>query len=63
MTKKSNEPQKIYYVREERGRYYVYCLQYAPVETLFHIAISREDAEQAIRDHKEGKHNTQESYK
>ncbi len=58
--KKASPNQKpIYYIREERGRFYVYRLEYAPVETLFDIKQTREEAEQAIKDHKAGKHSTQ----
>jgi hypothetical protein len=57
--KKEVKSKPVYYIREENGRYYVYRLQYAPVETLFEIAHTREEAEKAIRDHKAGKHSTQ----
>ena len=55
----SKTPKPVYYIREESGRFYVYYLQWAPVETLFDIAHTRAYAEQAIRDHKAGKHPTQ----
>ena len=50
---------KTYYIREENGRFYVYCLTISPVENLFDIKSTREDAEQAIQEHKDGKHDTQ----
>lgn len=53
----------VYYFEEKGGRYYVYYLQVAPVTTLFEVAKTREQAEQAIKDHKDGKHSTQEVYK
>jgi len=69
-TKKKTTPERthrtdagaVYYVEEKDGRYYVYYLQVAPVKTLFDIARTREHAEQAIKDHKEGKHSTQVEY-
>ena len=50
---------KTYYIREENGRYYVYYLTFSPVETLFDVKHTREDAAQAIQEHKDGKHDTQ----
>ena len=58
--KKYPAPKRVYYIEEKDGRYYVYYLQYAPVETLFDVSRTREQAEQAIKDHKDGKHATQE---
>ena len=48
-----------YYSAEKDGRFYVYYLQVAPIETLFEIVSTQEQAEQAIEDHKSGKHSTQ----
>ncbi len=61
--KGSKPPKRTYYIREESGRFYVYYLVIAPVETLFEVARTREEAEKAIKDHKDGKHSTQEIYK
>jgi len=52
-------PERAYYVREEGGRYYIYYLEFSPVETLFDIKHTREEAAQAIKEHKDGKHDTQ----
>ena len=54
-----NTSKLTYHIEESNGRFYVYCLQVAPVNTLFEIAHTREEAEQAIKDHKTGKHSTQ----
>lgn len=59
MKKNDSAPKRTYYIEEEEGRYYVYYLYVAPTRTLFEIARTREDAEQAIQDHKNGKHSTQ----
>jgi hypothetical protein len=58
-TKPSHKLELTYYIEEKDGRYYVYYLQVAPVETLFDVARTREQAEQAIKDHEAGKHATQ----
>ena len=58
--KKYQTPKKTYYIEEKDGRCYVYYLTLAPVETLFDITHTRDKAEQAIKDHKAGKHSTQE---
>jgi hypothetical protein len=58
--KKDHKSKLIYNIEEKDGRYYVYYLQIAPVNTLFEVARTREQAEQAIKDHKEGRHSTQE---
>lgn len=63
MPHKLQAPEPVYYFVVTNGRYYVYCLQFAPVETLFDIKPTQEEAEQAIKDYKEGKHPTQEVYK
>lgn len=52
-------PRLTYIIEEKEGRFYVWHLQYAPVQTIFDITHTREEAEQAIKDHKEGKHSTQ----
>jgi hypothetical protein len=57
---KKETSRRTYYIEEKDGRYYVYYLQYAPVQTLFEVAHTRDEAEQAIKDHKDGKHSTQE---
>jgi hypothetical protein len=49
----------MYHIEEKEGHHYVYYLQYTPVETLFDVTKTREQAEQAIKDHKDGKHPTQ----
>jgi len=49
----------IYHIEEKDSRFYVYYLRFAPVDTLFDVSHTREEAEQAIRDHKAGKHATQ----
>lgn len=53
------KPQMVYHIQEEHGRFYVYYFQVAPVDTLFDIVNTREEAEQAIEQHKVGKHSTQ----
>ena len=55
----SNAQKRTYYIEEKDGRYYVYYLQFAPVQTLFDVSRTREQAEQAVKDHKAGKHSTQ----
>ena len=59
MPTENSTPRLTYYVEEKDGRCYVYYLQVAPVETLFDVVRTREQAEQAIKDHKDGKHPTQ----
>ncbi len=44
---------------QANGRFYVYYLTFAPVQTLFDIKSTREEAEQAVQEHKAGKHSTQ----
>jgi hypothetical protein len=44
---------------KENGRYYVHYVKLAVVKSLFDITDTREEAEQAIKDHKAGKHSTQ----
>ncbi len=50
---------RTYFIEEKDNRFYVYYLEISPVQTLFDVSRSREDAEQAIVDHKAGKHSTQ----
>ena len=57
---KPTKPKRLtYQIREEYGRYYVVYLRYAPVETIFDVTHTLEEAEKAIEDHKQGKHGTQ----
>lgn len=56
-----NKPERklIYHIEEKDGRFYVRYFQVAPVDTLFDVTHTREEAEQAIKDHMLGKHGTQ----
>lgn len=57
--KPKHERQRTYYIEEKNGRFYVYYLEFAPVETLFDVKPTQAEAEQAVEDHKAGKHPTQ----
>ena len=56
---KKMKTERTYYFEETDGRYYVYYVQIAPVQTLFDVLRTREQVAQAIQDHKDGKHETQ----
>ena len=57
--KKEIKQELAYFIREENKRFYVYYFQVAPVETLFDIKSTYEEAEQAVTEHKKGRHSTQ----
>jgi hypothetical protein len=58
--KKQTKPKQLsYYIKEEDGHYYVYHVHFGPVFTMFDVVKTSEQAKQAIRDHKQGKHATQ----
>ena len=48
-----------YYIEEKDGRFYAYYMRVVPVETLFDVSSTLEQAKQAIEDHKANKHSTQ----
>jgi len=48
-----------YYIEAKRGRFYIHYVQLAPVDTIFGIAWTREEAEKEIEEHKAGTHPTQ----
>jgi len=51
---------KIYFIEEKRERFYVYYLgDCGPMKTLFDVSKTREDAEKAIAEHRQGEHATQ----
>lgn len=57
--KRKPKQNRVYVIREEGGRFYVLYLTVAPVETIFDVKLTREEAEKSIKDHKAGKHGTQ----
>jgi hypothetical protein len=59
MKPKKNELRKMYFIEEDGKHFYVFYVQLGPVKTLFDVKSTREEAEQAIREHKEGRHPTQ----
>ena len=55
----SDAQKRTYYIEEKDGLFYAYYTRVMPVETLFDVSRTREQAEQAIEDHKAGTNSTQ----